>query len=75
MQVIAGFFGSGALAALPGYGAAFFRYFKKLARFTKLATSYLLLRSKVQRRVVHEGAILSFHNKEDALPFVVEPHG
>jgi hypothetical protein len=33
-------FGSGALAALPGHGAAFFRYFKKLARFTKLATSY-----------------------------------
>jgi hypothetical protein len=32
-------FGSGALAALPGHGAAFFRYFKKLARFTKLATS------------------------------------
>jgi hypothetical protein len=41
MQVIAGFFGSGALAALPGHGAAFFRYFKKLAQFTKLATSYL----------------------------------
>jgi hypothetical protein len=40
MQVIAGFFGSGALAALPRHGAAFFRYFKKLARFTKLATSY-----------------------------------
>jgi len=39
MQVIAGFFGSGALAALPGHGAAFFRYFKELARFTKLATS------------------------------------
>jgi hypothetical protein len=41
MQVIAGFFGSGALAALPGHGAAFFRYFKKLARFTKLATNHL----------------------------------
>jgi hypothetical protein len=39
MQVIAGFFGSGARAALPGHRAAFFRYFKKLARFTKLATS------------------------------------
>jgi hypothetical protein len=40
MPVIAGFFGSGARAALPGHGAAFFRYFKKLARFTKLAISY-----------------------------------
>jgi hypothetical protein len=40
MQVIAGFFGSGALAALPRHGAAFSRYFKKLARFAKLATSY-----------------------------------
>jgi hypothetical protein len=39
MQVIAGFFGSGALAALPRNGAAFSRYFKKLARFAKLATS------------------------------------
>jgi hypothetical protein len=39
MQVITGFFGSGALAALPGNGAAFFRFFKKLVRFTKLATS------------------------------------
>jgi hypothetical protein len=41
MQVIAGVFDSGALAALPGHGAAFFCYFKKLARFTKLATSYI----------------------------------
>jgi len=42
MQVIAGFFGSGAFAALPGHRAVFFRYFKKLARFIKLAASYLL---------------------------------
>ena len=42
MQVIAGFVGSGALAALPGHGAAFFRYFKKLAQFTKPATSYMV---------------------------------
>jgi hypothetical protein len=41
MQVIAGFFGSGVLTALPGHEAAFFRYFKKLARFTKLATDYI----------------------------------
>jgi hypothetical protein len=40
MQVIAGFFGSGALAALPVHGAAFSPYFKKLAQFAKLATSY-----------------------------------
>jgi hypothetical protein len=40
MQVIAGFFGSDALAALPGHGAAFSPYFKQLARFAKLATSY-----------------------------------
>jgi hypothetical protein len=39
MQVIAGFFGAGALAALPGHGAAFSPYFKKLARFAKLASS------------------------------------
>jgi hypothetical protein len=41
MQVIAGFFGSGALAALPVDGAAFSPYFKKLAQFAKLATSYM----------------------------------
>jgi hypothetical protein len=41
MQVIAGFFGSGALAALPVDGAAFSPYFKKLAQFAKLATSYV----------------------------------
>jgi hypothetical protein len=39
MQVIAGFFGSGSLAALPVHGAAFSSYFKELARFVKLATS------------------------------------
>jgi len=39
MQVIAGFFGSGLLAARPVHGAAFSAYFKKLARFAKLATS------------------------------------
>jgi hypothetical protein len=39
MQVIAEFFGSDALAAQPGHGAAFSYYFKKLARFAKLATS------------------------------------
>src|SRR3989442_1242987 len=38
-QVIAGFLGSGSLAALPVHGAAFSLYFKKLAHFTKLATS------------------------------------
>ena len=42
MPVIAGFFGSDARAALPGHGAAFIRYFKKLARFTKLAISYMI---------------------------------
>jgi hypothetical protein len=36
---IGGFFGAGARAALPLHGAAFFLYFKKLARFAKLATS------------------------------------
>src|SRR5262249_44499212 len=40
MQVIAGFFGSGTLAARPGHRAVFFRYFKKLAQCAKLATSY-----------------------------------
>ena len=45
MQVIAEFFRSGARAALPVHGAAFCHYFKQLARFTKLATSYLLLTS------------------------------
>ena len=39
MQVIAGFFGSGARAALPVHGTAFSTYFKKLAQFAKLATS------------------------------------
>jgi len=42
MQVIAGFFGSGALAELPVYGAAFSHYFKKLDQFAKLATSYFI---------------------------------
>jgi hypothetical protein len=32
MQVIAGFFGSGALAVLPVHRAAFFHCFKKLAQ-------------------------------------------
>jgi hypothetical protein len=41
MQAIAGFFGSGALAALPMHGATFSPYFKKLAQFAKLATSYM----------------------------------
>jgi hypothetical protein len=40
MQVSAEFFGSGALAALLVDRAAFSPYFKKLARFAKLATSY-----------------------------------
>jgi hypothetical protein len=40
--VIAGFFGSGALAALLGHGADLSHYFKKLARFAKLATSYMI---------------------------------
>jgi hypothetical protein len=39
MQVIAGFFDSGALAALPVHTAAFFPCFKKFAQFAKLATS------------------------------------
>jgi hypothetical protein len=39
MQAIAGFFGSGALAALPVHGAAFSLYFKRLDQFAKLATS------------------------------------
>ena len=41
MQVIAGFFGSSALAALAVDGAAFALYFKQLAQFAKLATSYI----------------------------------
>ena len=41
MEEIAGFFGSGSLAALPVHGAAFSYYFKRLARCAKLATSYL----------------------------------
>src|SRR5438309_11561824 len=40
MQVIAGFFSSGARAELPVHGAAFSHYVKKLAQFAKLATSY-----------------------------------
>jgi hypothetical protein len=40
MQVIAGFFRSGARAALPVSGAAFSHYVKQLAQCTKLATSY-----------------------------------
>jgi hypothetical protein len=39
MQVSAGFFGSGTLAALPVRGAAFSTYFKQLDQFAKLATS------------------------------------
>jgi hypothetical protein len=39
--VIAGFFGSVALAALLEHGAALPHYFKKLARLAKLATSYV----------------------------------
>jgi hypothetical protein len=39
MQVIAGFFGASALAALAVHGAAFSPYFKKFAQFAKLATS------------------------------------
>jgi hypothetical protein len=45
MQVIAGFFGSGALAELPVHGAAFSHYVKQLAQFAKLATSYIPLRT------------------------------
>ena len=40
MQVIAEFFGSGALAAQLGNGAAFSHYFKKLARFAKLPSKF-----------------------------------
>jgi hypothetical protein len=39
MQVSAGFVGLGARAALPGLGAVFFRYCKKLARFATLMGS------------------------------------
>jgi hypothetical protein len=39
MQMIAGFFGPGALVALPVRGATFPQYFKMLAQFAKLATS------------------------------------
>ena len=38
--MITGFFGLGPLAALLKHGAAMSPYFNKLARFTKLATSY-----------------------------------
>src|SRR5262245_58825069 len=38
-------FGSGAVAVLPGHGAAFSRDFKRLARFTKLAINYTLFPS------------------------------
>src|SRR5262245_31628850 len=41
MEVIAGFFGSGARATQLGLGADISYYFKWLARLTKLATSYL----------------------------------
>ena len=41
MEVIAGFFGSGSLAALPVHRAVFSHYFKRLARYAKLATSYM----------------------------------
>ena len=51
MQVIAGFFGSGALAALLGHGAALSHYFKKLAQLAKLATSYILKQSLIQTPV------------------------
>jgi hypothetical protein len=39
MQVLARFLGSSSLAALLVHGAAFSPYFRKLARFAKLATS------------------------------------
>src|SRR4030095_2818962 len=41
MQVIAGFFGSRAFAALPAHRAVSSPSFKELARFAKLATSYM----------------------------------
>jgi hypothetical protein len=48
MQVIAGFFGSSALAALAVDGAAFALYFKQLAQFAKLATSYFFEGKKAE---------------------------
>ena len=65
MQVIAGFFGSGALAELPVHGAAFSHYVKQLAQFAKLATSYMLLRTSATMGFV---ANLHFKPFADDLP-------
>jgi len=61
-QVIAGFFGSGALAVLPVHGVAFFHCFKKLAQCAKLATSYKwsddLHEHATSQRSPHSSALL-----------------
>ena len=68
MQVIAEFFRSGARAALPVHGAAFCHYFKQLARFTKLATSYKGGNSYVRRLLMHGARSVISHvrDKPDA---------